>query len=211
MTRCTFYFLEDEFNSTGIWTCSLQNDKSNPSDTVACIFEKTDDRSDNHAVGMTPHLNLQMIRSHQSQPTPHLIAIADVIPQLGQSVWPCWLQSERWPGNWWWISVQISPDCFTNLCGMRYHCWRLNFVAWELNLWSGLWILSNPFSKYFWLLKSKFSLVLKYSDQNTKYEVNNWPRLKLGWYVYYLSHNNWKGTFLLILTHIYIGVNEILS
>ena len=58
------------------------NDKSNPAE-IFIFNNKTDDTSDNHAVEMTPHLSLPMIRSHQSQTTPKLIAIKDVIPQQG--------------------------------------------------------------------------------------------------------------------------------
>ena len=38
---------------------------------------KIDDTSDNHAVGMTPHQSLPMIRFHQSKTTLKLIAIED--------------------------------------------------------------------------------------------------------------------------------------
>ena len=78
---------------------------------------------------MTPHLNLQMIKSHQSQTTPKFIAIKDVISELGQSAWPGWLQSERWPSNWWWISVHwfvLIASCQWILGEMRSHCWGLN-------------------------------------------------------------------------------------
>ena len=66
----------------------FSNDKSNSTE-IFIFYNKTDDTSDNHAVEMTPHLSLPMIRSHQSQTTLDLIAIKDVISELGQSARPC--------------------------------------------------------------------------------------------------------------------------
>ena len=73
--------LEYPFNNRGYGL------KSNPAE-IFIFNNKTDDTSDNQALGMTPHLSLPMIRSHQSQTTPKLIAIKDVISELGQSARP---------------------------------------------------------------------------------------------------------------------------
>ena len=128
--------LEYPFNNRGHGLSFFSNDQSNPAE-IFIFNNKTDDTFDNQAVKITPHLSLPMIRSHQSQTTLQLIAIKDVISELGQSARPDWLQSERWPGNWWWISVHwfvLIASCEWILGGMRSHCWGLNSIRWQWNV-----------------------------------------------------------------------------